>query len=71
MKDKRYILLIRTKDMKYEGYYRYDYRLFENYFDLQKHLQKFWFIEKSNYVIFEETNIERDYSCCDVKRGIK
>lgn len=68
---KRYILYTREKDNKYENYYRFNFKLFENYFDLQKHLQKFWFIEKNNYVIFEETNIEKDYSCCDIKRGIR
>lgn len=68
---KRYILYTRQKDNKYEDYYRFNFKLFENYFDLQKHLQKFWFIEKNNYVIFEETNIEKDYSCCAIKRGIR
>ena len=66
--NKRYILLIRTKDSKYDDYYRYNYKLFENYFELQKHLHNFWFIEKNNYVIFEETELERDYSCCDIKK---
>ena len=66
--NKRYILLIRTKDSKYDDYYRYNYKLFENYFELQKHLQNFWFIEKNNYVIFKETELERDYSCCDIKK---
>ena len=60
MKNKRYILLIRTKDMKYEGYYRYNYRLFENYRELQKHLFRFDWIEKNNFVIFEETNLTRE-----------
>lgn len=65
---KRYILYTRERDNKYEDYYRYNFKLFENYFDLQKHLQKFWFIEKNNYVIFEETDIEKDYSCCNIKK---
>lgn len=68
---KRYILYTRERDNKYENYYRYNFKLFENYFDLQKHLQKYWFIEKNNYVIFEETNIEKDYSCCEIKRGVR
>ena len=58
---KRYILLSRTKS-KYEDYYRYHYKLFENYFDLQRHLLSYWYIDKNDYIIFEETNIKKDYS---------
>lgn len=64
---KRYILLSRTKS-KYEDFYRYHYKLFENYFELQKHLLKFWWIEKNDYRIFEETSLTRDYSINDVKK---
>lgn len=64
---KKYILLSRTKS-KYEDFYRYHYTLFENYFDLQKHLSKFWWIEKNNYIVFIETNIKKDFSLCNVKK---
>ena len=67
--NKRYVLYARIKDSKYEGFYRYAFKLFENYHDLQKHLHNYWFVEKNNYVIFEETDLGRDYSCCDGKRG--
>lgn len=63
---KRYILLTRTKS-KYEDFYRYHTKLFENYFELQKHLQNFWYIEKNNYRIFEETELTKDYSINDIK----
>ena len=64
---KKYILLSRTKS-KYEDFYRYHYTLFENYFDLQKHLSKFWWIEKNNYIVFIETDIKKDFSLCNVKK---
>lgn len=68
MEKKKYILLTRTKS-KYEDFYRYHFKLFENYFELQKHLQCFWYIEKSNYKIFEETTLSKDYSLNDIKRS--
>lgn len=64
---KRYILLSRAKS-KYEDFYRYHYKLFENYFELQKHLLKFWWIEKNDYRIFEETSLTRDYSINHIKK---
>lgn len=64
---KKYILLSRTKS-KYEDFYRYHYKLFDNYFELQKHLQNFWYIEKNEYIVFEETNIKKDYSLNAVKK---
>lgn len=67
--NKKYILYTRIKDNKYENFYRQAYKIFDNYYELQKHLNKFWFIEKNNYIIFEETDITRDYSCSDTKRG--
>lgn len=68
--NKRYILYTRIKDSKYVGYYRYAFKLFNNYLELQRHLKNFWFIEKNNYVIFEETSIKRDFSCSDKKELI-
>ena len=67
--NKRYILYSRIKDSKYEDYYRYAFKMFDNYNELQKHLNNFWFVEKNNYWIFEETDLERDYSYSDIKRG--
>ena len=64
---KRYILLTKSKS-KYEDFFRYHFKLFENYFDLQKHLIKFWYVEKNTYVVFEETEITKDYSLSDVKK---
>lgn len=67
MKKKRYILLTRTRS-KYEDFYRYHFKLFDNYFELQKHLLNFWYIEKNNYRIFEETDLTKDYSLGRVKK---
>lgn len=64
---KRYILMSIIYDKKYEGFVKYYYKLFDNYFDLQKHLQNFWYIKKNKYVVFEETEITKDYSINDVK----
>lgn len=62
----KYILVTKTIS-KYEDFERYHYKIFDNYFDLQKHLLKFWWIEKSSYNVFVETNITRDYSLNDIK----
>ena len=59
--NKRYILYSRIKDKKYEGYYRYAFKLFDNYLELQRHLKSFSFVEKNNYVVFEETEIKREF----------
>lgn len=67
---KRYILMTRTKS-KYEDYYRINFKLFEDYFQLQKHLMHFWYMEKNTYTIFEETDITKDYSLNDVKKGLE
>lgn len=64
---KRYVLLSRTKS-KYEDFYRYHYKLFNSYLELQRHLLNFWYIEKNDYIIFEETNITKDYSASDLKK---
>ena len=69
MKKKRYILLSRVKS-KYDECFRYYYKLFDNYFDLQRHLSKFWYIEKNNYTIFVETDIKKDYSLNDTKKDV-
>lgn len=57
---KRYVLLTRTKS-KYEDMYRYHYKLFNDYLELQKHLQDYWFINKNEYIVFEETEFKKDY----------
>lgn len=44
------------------------YILFDNYFELQKHLLNFWYVEKNNYRIFEETDLTKDYSLGRVKK---
>lgn len=67
MEKKKYILLTRTKS-KYEDFFRYHFKLFENYFELQKHLQRFWYMDKKTYKIFEETTLSKDYSLNDIKR---
>ena len=66
---KSYILMIKENDKKYEGYFKYHYKFFENYFELQKHLMNFWFIEKNMYKIYEETDLTKDYSTNGVKRS--
>ena len=63
---KRYILMT-IENSKYEDFKKYHFKLFENYFDLQKHLHNFWYMEKNTYKIFEETEITKDYSLSDVK----
>lgn len=68
--DKRYVLMVKSKS-KYDDYIRINYKLFDNYYDLQKHLTNFWFVSKMNYVVFEETKIDRDYSLNDVKGKIR
>ena len=52
---------------KYEDFKRYHFKLFESYFELQKHLANFWYMEKNTYKIFEETDLTKDYSLADVK----
>lgn len=46
MKNKKYVLMTIEKDYKYEGFVRHHFKLFDSYFELQKHLQNFWYIEK-------------------------
>jgi hypothetical protein len=67
---KRYVLYTRTKS-KYEDFYRYHFKIFNDYFELQKHLMHYWYINKNDYTIFEETNLVKDYSLNDIKRGIR
>lgn len=67
---KKYVLLTKTKS-KYEDFYRIHLKLFDDYFQLQKHLQYFWYIDKNSYIIFEETDLTKDYSLNDIKRGIR
>lgn len=57
-KNKKYVLLIK-EDSGYVGYYRFQYRYFENYLSLQKHLLKYR-NTPTKYVIFEETNLQID-----------
>ena len=66
---KTYILLIREKDRRYEDMFRYYYKYFDDYFSLQKHLKKFWYIEESSYIVYEETDIKRDYSLNNIIKG--
>lgn len=54
---KKYILLIKEKS-DYEGFYRFNYKLFTSYIDLQKHLLKFK--KFNNFEVYEETDIKRD-----------
>lgn len=63
---KRYILLTRSRS-KYEDFYKYHFKLFDNYFELQKHLLNFWFVEKKNYRIFEEIDLTKNYFLEGVK----
>lgn len=55
--EKKYILMVR-ENSKYEDFYKYHFKLFENYRELQKHLLKFW--NEPYYTVFEETNIRKD-----------
>ena len=68
MKNKKYVLMTIEKDFKYEGFERYHFKLFESYFELQKHLQNFWYIEKNKYKVFEETDFKKDYSLAPIKK---
>ena len=65
---KKYVLFTKTKS-KYGDYCRYHFKLFDNYFELQKHLMHFWYIDKNSYIIFEETDLKKDYSLNDVKKS--
>ena len=56
---KKYILMTITKS-KYDGFERQHFKVFNNYIDLQHHLAKFW--KCNNFIVFEETNINRDSS---------
>ena len=51
-----------------EGFVKHHFKLFDNHFELQKHLKNFWYIEKNKYKIFEETDFKRDYSLADIKK---
>ena len=64
---KRYILVTKTQS-RYDTFYRYHYKLFDNYLDLQKHLLKFWYIGNNDYTVFEETDIKKDYSLNEKKK---
>ena len=68
MKNKKYVLMTIEGNLKYEGFVRNHFKLFDSYLELQKHLQNFWFINKDAYIIFEETKIKKDYSINDVKK---
>ena len=65
--NKRYVLLTKTKS-KYDDFYQYHYKMFENYFDLQKHLMKFWYIPERDYIVFVESKIKKDFSTTDLKK---
>lgn len=56
---KNYVLLVK-EDSGYVGYYRFQYRYFPDYLSLQKHLLKFR--DKTNYIVFESTDIKADKS---------
>lgn len=57
--NKRYILLTRTES-KYDNFFRYHFKIFDSYIELQRHLLKF--NNNPVYYIFEETNIKKDLS---------
>lgn len=65
--NKGYILMTIERS-KYNEFLRYHYTYFENYYELQKHLNSFWNVNKNDYVVFEETNIYKDYST-NIKKG--
>lgn len=64
---KKYILMTKTHS-KYEDFDRLHFKLFDSYYELQKHLQYYWYMEKNTYWIFEETELKKDYSLNDVKK---
>ena len=68
MKNKKYVLMTIEGNLKYEYFVRNHFKLFDSYLELQKHLQKFWFINKDEYIIFKKTKIKKDNSINDVKK---
>ena len=65
----RYVLMT-SKVSKYDGFMKNNFRLFDTYYDLQKFLAKYWFVEKNKYYIFVETELSRDYSTNDIKKEV-
>lgn len=54
---KKYLILVRIYDKKYEGYYREVYKLVENYRELRNYLVRYNF-KDHEYIVFEETDIK-------------
>lgn len=54
---KKYLILIKKYDIKYEGVYREFYKLVENYRELQNYLVKYN-LKDYEYIVFEETDIK-------------
>lgn len=52
----RYIILLKIYDRKYDGYYRYEYRLVEGYRELRDIIVRFD-LNHHDYIIFKETDI--------------
>ena len=48
MKNKKYVLMTIEEDYMNEGFVKHHFKLFDNHFELQKHLKNFWYIEKIN-----------------------
>lgn len=65
--NKGYVLMTIERS-KYDDYFKCHYTYFENYYELQKHLNEFWNINKNDYIVFEETNIQKDYST-NIRKG--
>ena len=67
---KKYILMTRTIS-KYEGFYRYHYKYFDSYLELQRHLLRFPHVESNDFIVFEETNIKLDKKLYPINRLIR
>lgn len=57
---KGYILMARTPSKKHPDFYRWDFKYFDDYLSLQKHLTLFPYMQNNDFKIFEETDIKRD-----------
>lgn len=54
----KYIIEYKTKS-KYEGFGKIYYMAFDSYYELQKHLLRYRFVNKNDYIVYRETKIKR------------
>jgi hypothetical protein len=54
---KKYVIMVKIYDKKYQGCFRCYYKDFENYRELRDYVIKYNF-KKNEYIVFEETDIK-------------